>query len=77
MRLRLGLGRLAARIRVPAVEDALLLPPGGALRRVDLAVVIDVDLVEALAEAAVAIDLGEAGEPVVIATLHLTYPNGG
>ena len=48
--------------------------PGGALGLVDLPVMIGVDSVEALAEAPVAIGLGETGEPIVMAILHLTYP---
>src|SRR5580700_11716281 len=65
MRLRLGLRRLS-RGRVAAIEGALLLPPGGALALIDLAVVIGVDLVEPFAEAAVAVGFGKAGKPIVI-----------
>src|SRR5258707_3900581 len=66
MRPRLGLRRLAPRRRVAAIEGALLLPPGGTLALIDLAVMIDVDLIKTLPEAAVAVGFGKAGQPVVI-----------
>src|SRR5437764_10960581 len=49
-----------------AVEGPLLVVPGGALSGIDDAVMVRVDLVEALAEAAVALGVGESGEPVVV-----------
>src|SRR5207248_2794976 len=55
---------------VAVVEGSLPVVPGGALGRVDLPVVIGVDAVEALVEAAVAVGFGEPREPVVI-SLHL------
>src|ERR1041384_8358489 len=65
--------RAVPRPGVAAVEGALLLPPGGALAGVDLAVVVGVDLVETLAEAAVALGLRQPGHPIVIG-LHLLEP---
>src|SRR5205823_223513 len=62
---RAGDGRLGG-AAATAVEGALLVVPGGALARVDRAVVIGVDLVEALAEAAVTIGCRQPGEPVEI-----------
>src|SRR5260370_10768035 len=49
-----------------AVEGALLVAPGGAFAGVDRAVMIDVDLVEPLAEAAVAIGRPQPGGPIVV-----------
>src|SRR5262249_48119425 len=61
------LGRRAGRRDAVAVgKGPLLVAPGGALGGVDLAVMIGVDAVKALAEAGVAISLRETGEPVVI-----------
>jgi hypothetical protein len=51
---------------VVLVEGALLIVPRGAFGRVDLAVMIGVDAVEAFAKAMVAIGFGQTGEPLVI-----------
>ena len=55
----------------PVVERALFLVPGGAFVVVDDAVVIGVDLVEALAEATVALGHRHRREKVVIRLLPL------
>src|SRR5690242_14058082 len=49
-----------------AVEGALLVMPGSPFGMIDRAVMIDVDLVEAGAEATVAIGLGKASEPIIV-----------
>src|SRR5260370_33178462 len=75
-RLRLSRRSCGARVRgraVAPVEGALLVMPGGALAGIDPPVVIGVDPVEALAEAAVALGFGETREPVVI-RLNLFEP---
>jgi hypothetical protein len=51
---------------IAPVEGALLVMPGGAFGMINLAVMVGVDPVETLAEAAVAVGLGEPGEPIVI-----------
>src|SRR5207248_454699 len=58
--------RAIPRPRIAVIEGALLLPPGGALTGVDLAVVVGIDLVEALAEPAVAVGFRQPAHPVVI-----------
>src|SRR5712692_6609078 len=75
---RLGLSRrfFGGRVRrrpVAPIEDALLVAPGGAFAGIDPPVVIGIDPIEALAEAAVTIGLGQGGEPVVIG-LDLLQP---
>src|SRR5258708_19221712 len=62
--MRRGFGGLPG-AAVAVVEGALLVAPGGALGWIDLPVVIGVDAVEAVAEAAVAVSFGQAGGPVV------------
>src|SRR5205085_8274424 len=47
-------------------KGLLLVVPGGAFGMVDRAVMVGVDLVEALAEPAVAVGFGKSGEPIVI-----------
>ena len=64
--LRRGFGRLLRCGPIAAVKGALLVAPRGALGLIDRAIVIGVDAVEALAEAAVAVGRGQAGEPVVV-----------
>src|SRR5258708_16435894 len=68
-----GFGGLSRGRPVTVVEGALLVAPRGALGRIDLAVVIGVDAVEAFMEAAVAVRFRGAGEPVVIG-LYLFDP---
>src|SRR5207249_10494601 len=67
----LRLARLARRSgfrggAAAAIKGLLLIVPSSALGMIDRAVMIGVDLVEARAEAAVAIGLGQPGEPIVI-----------
>src|SRR5260370_25891896 len=64
--MRRGFGGLSG-AAVAVVEGALLVAPGGALGWIDLPVVIGVDAVEAVAEAAGAVNFGQAGEPPAIA----------
>src|SRR5437588_9447693 len=59
-----GFGGAAA--AAAAIKAALLVAPGGALAGVDRAVVVGVDLVEAGAEAVVAVGRRQPGEPVII-----------
>src|SRR5215472_14121184 len=61
-----GRGGLGGNGAAAAVKGALLVVPSGALGGIDDAVVVGVDLVEALAEAAVTLGLGEPGKPVVV-----------
>src|SRR5260370_36223898 len=70
--MRRGFGGLPG-AAIAVVEGALLVAPGGALGWIDLPVVIGVDAVEAVAEAAVPGKIGRAGQPVGI-RLHLLAP---